>query len=293
MPNWCNNFITFWSDDTPEGDAALKDLHDKIEWTSELVNEWRKGDLFNKTPNCYSSYETWEVYLAKYAYGIDIDTYCRGYITYVEEYDENKSYFCIETEDAWSPNNGFWMTLLQYAYQGHIYFTFQASEPGMQIYETNDPAMLPRYTACISTDESELIKYDKCWDFSNPLFPYLIPNDYIHSPRIYTHNSRLDAYGPTLDVYEVEGDEDEILDMLSEYKTLSPDVTISDIKNENGFYCASWSYCDLEQCLISEKFNALTEQKFFPSNTSIETNYGTITIEGSNLFYYKGDNNNV
>jgi len=172
MPNWCNNFITFWSDGTPEGNCALIDLHNKMEQVAKLMQQI-----------CPENRDLWEVYLAKYGYGVDISCYQRGYIYWISDIVGNGEEFSIECEDAWAPNIQFWQALLCYFYQNRVSFTFQASEPGMQIYETNDWGILPRYNVNIYAEGvDELLNFDKLWNWDNPLFPR-IDNDYVDNAQ--------------------------------------------------------------------------------------------------------------
>lgn len=324
MPNWCNNFITFWSDGTPEGNAGLKDLNNKILYVSNLVNEWEKMKLFKSIQNCFSSYCVWECYLAEYGYGLKIDTEQRGYITFCDEIDpEHDEHFSIECEDAWAPNIGFWNYLLNYAYAGHITFTYMASEPGMCVYSTNDPSVLPRYSGHIVTENLEQLKeFDKIWDNSyNPLFQYLIPNNVfgntelfptcikrdVNGRTMYDKNgraifeNRLMPSAPSLELYCLEGDEDEILGVIDEYKTLSPNATINNLENEfknkDNAKCVNfypWELDEVEDCIGCEKHaRALVRNIINGDNHEVtEEGYGIVQPITANFMYYNGGNNN-
>lgn len=259
MPNWCNNFITFWSDGTPEGNACLLDLHNKIEWTDKLVKQFfkLKGGYYN---------DLWEVYLAKYGYGVEINCYQRGYIFYVGDISCDGQEFCIETDDAWSPNIQFWYALLHYFYQNHITFTFQASEPGMGVYETNDPGLLPRYNVDIAaTNVDELLQYDGLWDWSNPAFPH-ITSEYVNNHEgfwtnypVYNGPGKNPTYvnryvNPCVDFYDnYEGDEDDIVDYISNLITHKPIKSIDDVSNINGLYINEWQYVDIDDYIGAEQ----------------------------------------
>lgn len=324
MPNWCNNFITFWSDGTPEGNAGLKDLNAKILYVSNLINEWKKMKLFESIENCFSSYCVWECYLAEYGYGLKIATEQRGYITFCDEIDpEHDEHFSIECEDAWSPNLGFWYYLLQYAYSGHITFTYQASEPGMCSYSTNDPCILPRYSGYVVTENLEQLKeFDKIWDNSyNQLFQYLIPGNvfgntklfskYIKHDenfrRMYDENhkliveDRLMPSAPSLELYCLEGDEDEVLATLEEYKTLSPNATINNLEDEfknkdnaSCIYFYPWELVEVEEHVECEKYSRTLIKNFMNEETHevTEEEYGMIQPITANFMYYNGGNNN-
>jgi hypothetical protein len=255
MPNWCNNFITFWSDGTPEGNCALVDLHNKMEQVAKLIQQIHIG-----------SGDLWEVYLAKYGYGVDISCYQRGYIYWISDIVGNGEEFSIECYDAWSPNIQFWQALLCYFYQNRVSFTFQASEPGMQIYETNDWGILPRYNVNIYAEGvDELLVFDKLWNWDNPLFPR-IDNEYVDNsqgqwvkypcsgfhegnikycnrwfmPRVYYWN-------------EFEGDEDEVISETEELITHQPFETIDDIGAIPGISVNEWQYVDTDIVIEQEE----------------------------------------
>lgn len=175
MPNWCNNFITFVSDGTVEGNACLVDLRNKIVNTKNLMCQLL---TMSESNNFRTDRNLWEVDLARYGFGVDVNSYQRGYIYYIGDIDISGTQFDIECEDAWSANIQFWLALLQYAYNGRIKLLFQAAEPGMGIYETNNQAVLPRYNVDVYADSfKDLLRLDKLWDWSDPLFPKLIsPN---------------------------------------------------------------------------------------------------------------------
>jgi hypothetical protein len=290
MPNWCNNFITFWSDGTPEGNLGLKDLNDKIGQVFNLVREWKNMKLFQSIPNCYASYDPWECYLADYMYGIRIDCYQRGYITFCEDLDPGQDHFNVECDDAWSPNIGFWYYLLNYAYGGHVTFTYQASEPGMCIFETNDQGLLPRYSALIYAEGiNQMMEFDKIWDDSySKTFQYLIPSEGVYNGK----------YGVSLECNLIEGDEDEVLMNIDEYKTLSDDTTIETLKNDfsnleifnETTHVYPWEFSDIENRIYSEKLCNATISRFRKKPDYEE--YGNVKPINSNFVYYAGGENN-
>ena len=256
MPNWCNNLITFWSDGTSEGNCALVDLHNKMEQVAKLVQQFHLG-----------SGDLWEVYLAKLGYGVDISCYQRGYIYYISDIVGNVE-FSIECYDAWSPNIQFWQALLCYFYQNRVSFTFQASEPGMQIYETNDWGVLPRYNVNIYAEGvDELLAFDKLWNWDNPLFPR-IDNDCVNNSQgqwikypcspVFDENGNRKYYDrwfmPTVNYYnEFEGDEDEVIDDLKELITLQPTDTIDDVGAIPGISVNEWQYVDTDNAIDLEE----------------------------------------
>ena len=292
MPNWCNNFITFWSDGTPEGDVGLKDLNNKIGQTFSLVRDWGKMKLFERIPNCYAWYNAWECYLAEYMYGIHIDCYQRGYITFCEDLEPGRDHFNVECDDAWSPNIGFWQTLLNYAYCGHITFTYQASEPGMEIYQTNDSGLLPRYSAYIyASGIDRMREFDKIWDDSySKTFQCLIPAEGVYNGK----------YGVALEVDLLEGDEDEILMNIDEYKTLSDDTTIDTLENDysspeafrDTTHVFPWELVDIEECVHDEEATNTFISKFSNTKKPDFEEYGRVRPVTSNFVHYVGGNNN-
>ena len=256
MPNWCNNIITFWSDGTPEGNCALVDLHNKMEQVAKLVQQIHLG-----------SGDLWEVYLAKLGYGVDISCYQRGYIYYISDIVGNVE-FSIECYDAWSPNIQFWQALLCYFYQNRVSFTFQASEPGMQIYETNDWGVLPRYNVNIYAEGvDELLAFDKLWNWDNPLFPR-IDNDCVNNSQgqwikypcspLFDEDGNRKYYDrwfmPTVNYYnEFEGDEDEVISDLKDLITLQPTDTIDDVGAIPGISVNEWQYVDTDNAIGLEE----------------------------------------
>lgn len=298
MPNWCNNFINFWSDGTPEGKACLLDLHNKIVQTNELMKQ------LNPT-GCYG--DLWEVYLANYGYGVKIDCYQRGYIFYIGDISCDGEEFSIETDDAWSPNIQFWVALLQYFYQNHITFTFQASEPGMGIYETNDPSMLPRYSVDIAANGvDELLQFSGLWDWSNPLFPH-ITSEYVQNRGggwiqypVYSCDgnppSNFSRYiSPSVEFYDsYEGDEDDIVDYLGNLITHKPINSIADVADINGLYINEWQYVDTDEIINSEKVcNSLVSTIAEGKEPLDDKNYGLVQPIYDNFTTFLGGEENA
>lgn len=259
MPNWCNNYLTFNSDGTPEGDMALQDLHDKIVNTQKLMSQLRANQP-------YGGSDLWEVHLAHFGYGVDIDCYQRGYIFFIS--DVEYGIFHVETDDAWSPNITFWNLLISYFYGDKINFTFQACEPGMGIYETNDPGLLPRYVVDLYPDTVDnMLKLDKVWDWSNPLFPRLdsdradvseskfIPTGYDYNETPYKVTGWEYYIGRPFMYESTEGDEDECLEYLEDYVTINENDTIESVEERlDGLMCVhQYEYVPLEAVLDGEE----------------------------------------
>lgn len=334
MPNWCNNTITFWSDGTPEGEAGIQDLYNRIEHVWEFIHSGSLTAAVN--PNYFGDTNLlWESYIANYGYGINIAASSRGYVTFVGELykvnDNDVYHFMIECEDAWSPNNGFWYYILQYFYHGHVSFTYQASEPGMSIYMTNDPAMLPRYTSYIHTETTdEVLKFDKLWNTDyHPLFATLESGweNYVTLPHehysqtimrnedgtfVQNPNTGRYVYGPnepywcpiSLNIYDLEGDEDEILEQIEDFKTLPDNAEINnlpDIIPSGCFNIFPWELVEIEDCLDGESLcndiiNNILNKSDSEELKDIRYDYGVIQPQtiNNNLFRFinkEGDNN--
>ena len=261
MPNWCSTFITFISDMTPEGNAALLHLHSKIKETDALMRQLNSNKSY---------WGLWEVALAEIGYGVHISTYKRGYIHFIDDLDvsyvDRRPLFNIECDDAWSPNIGFWKALLQYFYGNHITMLYKASEPGMGIFETNDESLLPYYTLSIYAEGvDELMKYDKLWDTTDPLFAKLRQVDGVYTTepkwgydynyydkekRAYT-KQKYYMSEPCLEVY-VESDEDDIKDYLSNIMTLPPSDEIEDLPDIETMHLYPWEYVKDDELISSE-----------------------------------------
>ena len=290
MPNWCNNFITFWSDGTPEGNSALIDLHNKMNQVYNLMRQI-----------CPENGDLWEVYLAKYGYGVEISCYQRGYIYWVSDIVGNGEEFSIECNDAWSPNIQFWQALLCYFYQNRVSFTFQASEPGMQIYETNDWGLLPRYNVNIYAEGvDELLAFDKLWNLDNPLFPR-IDSDYVNNcsgqwvkyPCSGFHDKYCNRWIEPKVYYwnELDGDEDEVISDLKELITLQPFETIDDVGEIPGITVTEWQYVDTDNAIKQEEFCDKICSKIGDRDTM--TPYGKVSPIYDNFTTFLGGEENA
>ena len=212
MPNWCENYITFMSNGTPEGDLALQDFYNKIVNTPKYNGLiWESSIESFCFDQCNGLFE----------YQNKIPAYKRGYIANIS--DINFGTFHVVTCDAWIANNAFWYYLIKRLYGNNnlITFTFMATEPGMELYYTNDPGVLPRYNldVCIENGMEDLMKIPAAWDYSNSennLFMFLN-----------NQNPFVNIY-PYFDFYlSSEGDEDDIISDCEKYifgKEM-PDIT--------------------------------------------------------------------
>ena len=115
MPNWCANFITFYSDSKEDNkkiyafNKKLKKLYDKNDKLSAVLE----------------------------GYGLNPDNYsCRGTITNLEEPDPTYTFFEVQTETAWGPTVEMWDAILG-KYPG-VQCVFVAEEPGCEYYINTD-----------------------------------------------------------------------------------------------------------------------------------------------------------
>ena len=232
MPNWCENYLTFMHNGTPEGEIALRDFHDRI---------MNSSNVYKSSENNYS----WECYIEDYSYDQSnglfqyqdkLPVRKRGYIEHIS--DINYGCFHMVTYDAWAANNAFWVLLLNRLYGNLITFTYQASEPGMGLYYTNDMVMLARYNVGVYTDGLEkLMSIPTAFNTNDNLFMCLnTQNPYVGYPRRpYDYST---TWGkPSIYDFDfhmiVEGDDDEVISECEDYvfgKEMPEISKIDDIK---------------------------------------------------------------
>lgn len=232
MPNWCENYLTFMHNGTPEGEVALRDFHDRI---------MNSSNVYKSSENNYS----WECYIEDYSYDQSnglfqyqdkLPVRKRGYIEHIS--DINYGCFHMVTYDAWAANNAFWVLLLNRLYGNLITFTYQASEPGMGLYYTNDMGMLPRYNVGVYTDGLEnLMSIPTAFNTNDNLFMCLnTQNPYVGYPRRpYDYSTKWGK--PSIYDFDfhmiVEGDDDEVIAECEDYvfgKEMPEISKIDDIK---------------------------------------------------------------
>ena len=232
MPNWCENYLTFMHNGTPEGEIALRDFHDRI---------MNSSNVYKSSENNYS----WECYIEDYSYDQSnglfqyqdkLPVRKRGYIEHIS--DINYGCFHMVTYDAWAANNAFWVLLLNRLYGNLITFTYQASEPGMGLYYTNDMGMLPRYNVGVYTDGLEnLMSIPTAFNTNDNLFMCLnTQNPYVGYPRRpYDYSTKWGK--PSIYDFDfhmiVEGDDDEVIAECEDYvfgKEMPEISKIDDIK---------------------------------------------------------------
>lgn len=215
MPNWCENYLTFMHNGTPEGEIALRDFHDRI-------------IKANRAYNIEGEY-CWECDIEDYSYDQcnslfqyqdKLPVSKRGYITHIS--DINYGCFHMVTYDAWAANNAFWVLLLNRLYGNLITFTYQASEPGMGLYYTNDMGILPRYNVGVYTDGLEnLMSIPTAFNTNDNLFMCLnTQNPYVGYRRIpydYKNNWGKPSHYDFDFHMIVEGDDDEVIAECEDY----------------------------------------------------------------------------
>lgn len=220
MPNWCENVLRFEHNGTPEGALALQDFYNKIQaayaYAEAKNNPWG-------TWECYIEDAMYNQSNGLFQYMGGVQMPKRGYIEMIS--DINFDCFHMVTQDAWSANNAFWYVLLTNLYGNLITFTYQASEPGMGCYYTNDAGMLPRFNVnmCVE-DLNGLMQIPDVWDKENSYGPFMCLDNshgYVQRPTGkpfgYTNNwDRPNPYHFGIDM-NVEGDEDDVLSQFEEH----------------------------------------------------------------------------
>lgn len=139
MPNWCSTSIEIYHDSSDE----LKFFDEKID---ELTS-------YNYIKNGFG--EKWLGNLVGNS-GIGVipennvsGIKCRGSITYKTLRDDC---LYIETETAWAPMLEVWLKLID-KYISGAQILYVATEPGCELYWTNDPGWLRRYVIIDCDDD--------------------------------------------------------------------------------------------------------------------------------------------
>lgn len=131
MPNWCYTRYVFHGNKN-----EIEDFHKKIdEWTSKTTIKNDFGD-------------PWLGHILNGAgLGDRIDSgdarlRCRGSMTYLEDVEhmsDEESIFCLDTETAWAPMALMWKEVIQKLGYTSVGFSFEAEEPGCELYQKYDP----------------------------------------------------------------------------------------------------------------------------------------------------------
>lgn len=126
MANWCSTTIEFFGSGY-DANIQLKELY-------EIILEMEKTGRVQGADN---------LWLGNFVdmFGGDCkEADCRGFITYIEEYenyDEDLCHFRIEQEDAWYPKVGVWREILSNNFPD-IEMVYVAEECGCEIYINSD-----------------------------------------------------------------------------------------------------------------------------------------------------------
>lgn len=131
MPNWCYTTIIFHGNK-----VEIEDLHSKIE-------EWTSTNLI---ANGFDPHWLGNIIVgAGLGDRIDIENNrirCRGTLEYLDDIHVNSDddvNFIIHTETAWAPMIRMWDEIIKIIGYKTIDYSFQAEEPGFEVYITHDP----------------------------------------------------------------------------------------------------------------------------------------------------------
>ena len=150
MANWCETYLTFQSNGSEAGNQALADFHNKL---SCIALNTKCIDLEGHWINTLWEQDVEDYIMSKIdsLKGKSINANKRGYIDYMT--DINNHTFHVVCYDAWVPNVDFWYILTTALYpQGLIEILYQATEPGCDVFLTNDRGLLPRYHMNVSIE---------------------------------------------------------------------------------------------------------------------------------------------
>ena len=130
MPNWCATKIEFKgnSDD-------IKKLHD-------FISDREANDAVG-IPNDFGL-----AWLGNYLEraGVDHDDYdCRGDVWHVDDLRDEDTSFFIDVDTAWVPMLKMWQVIIGKLNLTDVHITYFAVEPGSELYQTNDKALVGKY----------------------------------------------------------------------------------------------------------------------------------------------------
>ena len=123
MAHWCSNKYAFYTNDENKGELLrlYKNLSDIMQTPSEVKNDFEPGWLGKV--------------LIKH--GLDWEMIsCRGFISYLDEYEPENNFFTMDSETAWAPMDILWEEVIA-QYKG-VSFVYFAEEPGNEIYINTD-----------------------------------------------------------------------------------------------------------------------------------------------------------
>lgn len=236
MPNWCETTITFDGRDTEEGKRALEDFYNKVIETK-----------------CDENYNVFEEMIEKHIvdtmtplYPYNNNENKRGYITWINDINYNS--FRIECEDAWTPNIKFWDELIHAFYgDDKIDIRYQAYEPGMGIFLTNDEGLLPRYNFDFTAyGLKEIMKLPGMFDPGRSYGPFMFLDSSNDCLNYTNYNKDMVGYISCV----TDGDECSVLDYIEECN-LGSYNTIAQAKhelNKIGTVCINeYKYVPIEE----------------------------------------------
>lgn len=202
MPNWCETTISFDGRDTEEGKRALEDFYNKIVET-------------NGNEHCIVFEEMIEKHIVDtmtplYPYNNNENK--RGYIAWINDINYNS--FTIVCEDAWTPNIKFWDKLIRSFYgDDKIDIRYQAYEPGMGLFWTNDEGLLPRYNFDFTAyGLKEIMKLPGMFDPSRSYGPFMFLDSSNNCFNYTNYNKDIVGYVNFI----TDGDEDDVLGYIEE-----------------------------------------------------------------------------
>jgi hypothetical protein len=221
MANWCETYLTFQSNGSEAGNQALADFHNKL---SCIASNTKCIDLEGHWINTLWEQDIEDYIMSKIdsLKGKSINASKRGYIGYIT--DINYHTFHVVCYDAWVPNVDFWYILTTALYpEGLIEILYQATEPGCDIFLTNDRGLLPRYHMNVSIEGvTNLLNFPGMFNqqLSYGPFMYLANQDAIqiyHDYKCdYANKKVLHKFDEIEYCQDFEGDEDDILDQFEE-----------------------------------------------------------------------------
>lgn len=221
MANWCETYLTFQSNGTEAGNQALVDFYSKLLC---IALNTKCVDLEGHWINTLWEQDVEDYIMSKIdsLKGKSINAFKRGYIDYITNI--NYHTFHVVCYDAWVPNVDFWYILTTALYpEGLIEILYQATEPGCDIFLTNDEWLLPRYILNISIASlTDMLKFPDMFNqqLSYGPFMYLARQDGIQIYQKYKYdysNRKVLRKFNNIEYYQdFEGDETDILTQIEE-----------------------------------------------------------------------------
>ena len=192
MPNWCSTTFSFYHNGTKEGEAALADLHDKIEEYTKEPSRVKNGFGPKWLGNVADGF------------GIDWNTVeCRGEIIDITdvENDSGRRAFRVYTETAWGPMPDMWEKIIGQRYQDQIMFEYIAEEPGNGVFINTDREGIffpDRYRAGIEDGEEF---YEEYFTSDEELEKFLKEKYGIEEPTLDSARKKAVEFGCCVDEY--------------------------------------------------------------------------------------------